>query len=42
MFDAGDHISELKAASVKRYIMRLAANSPAHCNQLLEYAGQRQ
>ena len=40
VFDAGAHISELEAASVKRYVLRLAANCTARRNQLPEYAGQ--
>ena len=40
VFDAGAHISELSSASVKRYVLRLAANCTARRNKLPEYSGQ--
>jgi hypothetical protein len=40
VFDAGAHISELEAASVKGYVLRLAANCTARRNELPEYLGR--
>lgn len=40
IFDAGAHISELKSASIKQYVLRLASNCTARRNQLPEYSGQ--
>ncbi len=34
VFDAGAHISELQLASIKRYVLRLAANCTARRNCL--------
>ena len=40
VFDAGAHISELQLASIKRYVLRLAANCTARRNCLPEYSGR--
>ena len=40
IFDAGAHISELKSASIKRYVIRLASNCTTRRNQLPDYSGQ--
>ncbi len=40
VFDAGGHISEVKSASVKRYVLRLASNCTARRNCLPEYSGR--
>ncbi len=40
VFDAGAYISELQSASVKSYVLRLAANCTARRNRLPEYSGQ--
>ena len=40
IFDAGVNISQLNCASVKRYVIRLAAKCTARHNKLPEYSGQ--
>ena len=40
IFDAGAHIRDLETASVKNYVLRLAANCTARCNVLPEYRGR--
>jgi len=40
LFDAGAHITDMQAASVKRYVIRLASNCTARRNERPTYSGK--
>ena len=40
LFDAGAHIADMQAASIKRYVIRLASNCTARRNELPAYSGR--
>jgi hypothetical protein len=40
LFDAGAHIADMQAASIKRYVIRLASNCTARRNELPAYSGK--